>query len=48
VRVINPDPTNFLLVTPAGGDDDMAATDGGNTYAETAPFTVTSGATIAG
>jgi phage terminase large subunit-like protein len=46
VRVINPDPTNFLLVTPAGGDNDMAATDGGNTYAETAPFTVTSGAAI--
>jgi hypothetical protein len=46
VRVTNPDTLNFLLVTPAGGDNDMAATDGGNTYAETAPFTVTSGAAI--
>ncbi|WP_448543317.1 SdrD B-like domain-containing protein [Roseiflexus sp.] len=46
VRVINPDPTNFLLVTPAGGDNDMATTDGGNTYAETAPFSITSGAAI--
>jgi hypothetical protein len=48
VRVTNPDTLNFLLVTPAGGDNDMATTDGGNTYAETAPFTVTSGATISG
>jgi hypothetical protein len=48
VRVINPDPTNFLLVTPAGGDNDMATTDGGNTYAETAPFTVTSNAVVGG
>jgi hypothetical protein len=48
VRVTNPDTLNFELVTPAGGDNDMEATDGGNTYAETAPFTVTSGATISG
>jgi hypothetical protein len=48
VRVINPDPTNFLLVTPAGGDNDMATTDIGNTYAETAAFSVTSGATVGG
>jgi hypothetical protein len=46
VRVTNPDTLNFLLVTPAGGDNDMATTDGGNTYAETVPFTVTSGAAI--
>jgi Cna protein B-type domain. len=46
VRVTKPDTLNFLLVTPAGGDNDMATTDGGNTYAETAPFTVTSGAAI--
>jgi hypothetical protein len=46
VRVTNPDTLNFLLVTPAGGDNDMAETYGGNTYAETAPFTVTSGAAI--
>ncbi|MCS7158794.1 MAG: hypothetical protein N0A16_13870, partial [Blastocatellia bacterium] len=48
VRVLNPDATNFLLVTPAGDDNDMQSTDGGNTYAETAPFTVTSGATVGG
>jgi hypothetical protein len=48
VRVTNPDTLNFLLVTPAGGDNDMATTDGGNTYAETAPFTVTAGATVGG
>jgi hypothetical protein len=46
VRVTNPDTLNFVLVTPAGGDNDMATTDGDNTYAETAPFTVTSGAAI--
>jgi hypothetical protein len=46
VRVTNPDTLNFELVTPAGGDNDMATTDINNTYAETAPFTVTSGAAI--
>ncbi|MCS7069851.1 MAG: hypothetical protein NZN28_14665, partial [Meiothermus sp.] len=51
VRVLNPDATNFLLVTPTGGDNDMQTTDGSplpNTYAETNPFTVTSGATVSG
>jgi hypothetical protein len=46
VRVTNPDTLNFVLVTQAGGDNDMATTDDDNTYAETAPFTVTSGAAI--
>jgi hypothetical protein len=48
VRVTNPDTLNFELVTPAGGDNDMATTDDGNTYAETAPFSVTSGAAVGG
>jgi hypothetical protein len=46
VRVINPDPTNFLLVTPAAGDNDLQTTVGND--ADTGLFNVISGATISG
>jgi hypothetical protein len=46
VRVINPDPTNFLLVTPAGGDNDLQTSVGDD--ADTAAFNVAPGATVSG
>jgi uncharacterized protein YneF (UPF0154 family) len=45
VRVTNPDTLNFELVTPAAATMTWRRPIG-NTYAETAPFTVTSGAAI--
>jgi hypothetical protein len=46
VRVINPDPTNFLLVTPAAGDNDLQTPVGDD--ADTATFNVAPGATVSG
>jgi hypothetical protein len=46
VRVINPDPTNFLLVTPAAGDNDLQTPVGDD--ADTAAFNVAPGATVSG
>ncbi|MBO9389770.1 MAG: hypothetical protein J7482_13385, partial [Roseiflexus sp.] len=46
VRVINPDPTNFLLVTPAAGDNDLQTAVEDD--ADTAAFNVAPGATVGG